>query len=262
MSTSVSIGRISSWARPSGRFLSIAIRRRMMSFSSFANAAFTSARRLAIDLAVLGRGRVLLEHLLLDRVDRVLALQLRLDLGGLVELAPWEALDRRVELLVDLRRLDLDLLLAGLPPELLHRAAELLDLRVRDVERVEDLGLGDAIGAGLDHQDRLLGPRDDQVHVELLERLLLGVDDEVTLELPDSDRADVLGDRDLGDRERRGGAVHRQDVVRVDVVHRHRLGDQLGLAVPALREQRAQWAVDHPRGQGGLLAGPCLAAEE
>ncbi len=42
-STSVSIGRISSWARPSGRFLSTAIRLRMMSFSSFAKAALTSA---------------------------------------------------------------------------------------------------------------------------------------------------------------------------------------------------------------------------
>ncbi len=42
MSISVSIGRISSWARPSGRFLSIAIRRRMTSFSSAANARVTS----------------------------------------------------------------------------------------------------------------------------------------------------------------------------------------------------------------------------
>ena len=43
--------------------------------------------------------------------------------------------------------------------------AELLDLAVRDVERVEDLGLGDLVGAGLDHQDRVLGAGDDQVEV-------------------------------------------------------------------------------------------------
>ncbi len=70
------------------------------------------------------------------------------------------------------------------------------------------------------------------------------------------------GDRDRGDRQRRGGAVHRQDVVGVDVVHRHRLGDELGLEVPALREQRADRAVDHPRGQRRLLARAALAAEE
>ena len=45
MSTSHSIGRISSWARPSGRFLSTAIRLRMISLSSFEKAAAASACR-------------------------------------------------------------------------------------------------------------------------------------------------------------------------------------------------------------------------
>ena len=48
----------------------------------------------------------------------------------------------------------------------------------------------------------------------------------------------------------------------MDVVDRQRLGDQLGLEVPALREQRPHRAVDHPRGQGRLLARSRLAAEE
>ena len=43
MSTSVSIGRISSWARPSGRFLSTAIALRIVSFSIESKAAPTSA---------------------------------------------------------------------------------------------------------------------------------------------------------------------------------------------------------------------------
>ena len=131
-----------------------------------------------------------------------------------------------------------------------------------DVERVEHLGLGDAIGAALDHQDRLVGAGDDQVHLELRERLLVGVDDEVAVELADAHGADVLGDRDRRDRERRGGAVHREDVVGVDVVDRHRLGDELRLEVPALREEGPDRPVDHARGQGRLLARPRLAAEE
>ena len=158
--------------------------------------------------------------------------------------------------------LDLDLVLAGLAAQLLDGGDQLLDLAVGDVERVEDLLLGDAVGAALDHQDRLVGAGDDQVDLELLVALLLGVDDEVAVELADPDRADVLGDRDRGDRQRRRGAVHRQDVVGVDVVHRHRLADELGLAVPALGEQRADRAVDHPRGQRRLLARARLAAEE
>ncbi len=47
MSTSVSIGRISSWARPSGRFLSTAIALRIVSFSIASKAAPTSDLRSA-----------------------------------------------------------------------------------------------------------------------------------------------------------------------------------------------------------------------
>ncbi len=47
MSTSHSIGRISSWARPSGRFLSTAIALRIVSFSIWAKAALTSLLRAA-----------------------------------------------------------------------------------------------------------------------------------------------------------------------------------------------------------------------
>ena len=65
-----------------------------------------------------------------------------------------------------------------------------------------------------------------------------------------------------GDRQRRGGAVHGEDVVGVDVVDRHRDRDQLGLVVPALGEERADRPVDHARGQRRLLAGFALATEE
>ena len=160
------------------------------------------------------------------------------------------------------RGLDLELVLAGLAAELLHRGGQLLDLAVRDVERVEDVLLGDAVGAGLDHQDRLVGSGDDQVEVELLVELLSRVDDEVAVELADPDRADVLGDGDVGDRERGGCAVHREDVVGVDVVDRHRGRDELRLEVPALGEERADGTVDHARRQRRLLAGACLTAEE
>ena len=122
--------------------------------------------------------------------------------------------------------------------------------------------LADALGAALDHQDRLLGAGDDQVHLQLLERLLVGVDDEVAVELSDPHRADRRRHGDLGDRDRRRGAVHRQDVVGVDVVHRHRLADDLGLVVPTLGEQGADRPVDHPRRQGGLLTGAGLTAKE
>ncbi len=203
------------------------------------------------------------QRLRLDGLDRVLALELVDHLGGLVEGGAEAVLDLAEHGLVDLRRRDLDLVLAGLLAQLVLGLAEALDLGVRDVERVEDLGLGDLVRAGLDHQDRVGGAGDDQVERALEQPLLVGVDEEVALGvLADAHGADGLREGDVRHRQRGAGAVHREDVVGVDAVDRHRDRDQLGLASPALGEQRAQRAVDHAGREGGLLARTTLAAEE
>ncbi len=180
---------------------------------------------------------------------------------------PCEALIAVEHGLVDLDDLELFLGLAHLLGELALQRAELLDLRVGDVERVEDLRLGDLVGARLDHQDRLLGAGHDQVEVGgrlgVGEQVGLGrVDDEVAVDLADAHRAHRGGQRDVGDHQRGRGAVHREDVVRVDVVDRERDRHELRVVAPFLREQRADRAVDHARGERALLAGATLALEE
>ncbi len=221
--------------------------------------------RLAAVLGVgVGRGltRVLGQHLLLDRLGGVLALDLVLHARGAVQRLAVRLLDLCVELLVDRRGGDLQLLLRRLAGQLELRGAELLDRAVGDVERVEHLRLGDLVRAGLDHQDRLVGARDHEVEVGR-ELLLLGrVDDEVAVDLADPHRADRGRERDVGDRQGGRRAVHREDVVRVVVVDRERDRDELRLVAPALREERAQRAVDHAGDQRRLLAGAALALEE
>ena len=143
--------------------------RRMISFSSLSKARETSARSLGVGIvAALGAAGVC------SRTSSSIALTAswRASFSWICvassSFAPCEeriSLDKRR---VDLRGLDLDLVLAGLVAQLLERGADLLDLLVGDVERVEDLSLGDALGAALDHQDRLLGSGDDQVHLEVL----------------------------------------------------------------------------------------------
>ncbi len=93
-----------------------------------------------------------------DKLDTATQIEAKLERQDAIGAVEEEVLEQA---LVDAGRLDLDLLLAGLLGQLLHRRAELLDLAVGDVERVEDLGLGDAAGARLDHQDRLIGAGDD-----------------------------------------------------------------------------------------------------
>ena len=128
-------------------------------------AALLGARQHLLGGAFRRRGRVLLEDRSLDRLGGILALELVLDLGGLVERLPVRRADGLEQLLVDGDRLECFLLPADLLGELALQCAELLDLRVGNVQRVEDLGLGDLVGARLDHQDGLLGARDDQVEV-------------------------------------------------------------------------------------------------
>src|SRR3954462_3868239 len=98
MPISISIGRISSAERPSGRFLSPAIRRRIVSFSSLSNASSgapsaseysglsgsAGSARIRVRGGVRSAGQRL-ERLALDGLGRVLAVQLVLDLGRLVE---------------------------------------------------------------------------------------------------------------------------------------------------------------------------------
>jgi hypothetical protein len=134
---------------------------------------------------------------------------------------------------------------------------------VRDVERIEDLGLGDLVRARLDHEDGVLGAGDHEVERRLEQPFLVRVDEEVALGvLADPHRADGLRERDVRDHESGARAVHGEDVVGMLVVDRHRDRHELRVAVPALREERAQRAVDHARREGGLLACPALAPEE
>src|SRR6476469_5220904 len=198
---------------------------------------------------------VLRQDGLLDGLGGVLAVELVLDLRRLVELRAVAVADLLEQALVDLRSLDGHLRLAGLLGQLALRGTDLLDRVVGDVEGVEDLGLGDLVGAGLDHQDGLVGARDDQVELGVADQVgLVGVDDEVAVDLADAHRADGRRQRDRGDHQRRGGAVHREDVVGVDLIDAQRDVHQLRLEVPALREQRSDRTVDHARGEGALLA--------
>ena len=234
----------------------------MVSFSTAEKADLTSETRSWSVSPSAPAGASVGDDFVLDRAERVLALELGLDRSGLLDLVAELRADVAEQTFVDRRGLDDQLLLADLLAQLFDRRGDLLDLAVGDVERVEDLGFGDAVGAGFDHQDGLVGSGDDQVEVEVGVVFLMRVDHEVAVELADADRTDVGGNRNLGDRQRRGGTVHREDVVGVLVVDRHRDRDQLGLVVPALGEERTDRTVDHAGGQGGLLAGPGLATEE
>ena len=198
------------------------------------------------------RRRVLGEQLVDDRARLAEA-----DLGD-------PACDRlavpRLELGVEL---DVDpLRLADLAGQLVDRVADADDLGVRDGERLEHRLLRHLVAAGLDHRQCLARAHDDEVEGRLLHLLERRVDDQLALDPGDAHRTDRPEERQRRDRERRRGAVDREDVVRHDHVGREDGADHLHLVLEALRPERPDRAVDHARGQRRALRGAPLALEE
>ena len=153
--------------------------------------------------------------------------------------------------------------LAGLRAELELRVAELDDLAVGDLERLEELLLGHLLRAGLDHRQAVLRADDDQVELGRprvsCERR---VDDQLAVDQP-------MRTAPIGPRNGSGEivsaaetALMHEDVVRGDHVRREDRGDALRLVAIALRPERPHRAVGHARGEDGALGGAPLPLEE
>ena len=208
----------------------------------------SSSVELIVSVAALARkdlvddGSGVVEPLLADRRGDLLAV------GGLEPLR-----DRAVE----------PLRLAGAGAELLLGLAQLDDLAVGQLERLEELLLGHLVGAGLHHRQAFLRADDDEVERALLRALgKRRVDDELAVDQADANAADRAEERHRRDHQGRGDAVDREDVVRGDHVRREDGGDALHLVAVALRPERPDRAVDHARGQDRPLGGASLALEE
>ncbi len=122
---------------------------------------------------------------------------------------------------------------------------------------------GTWFGAGLDHRETFLRADDDQVEVvAALHRGERRVDDELPVDLGDAHGADRAGERHRAQHERGRGPVDAEDVVPGDEIGRQHGADDLHLVAVALRPERPDRAVDHPRGQDRPLGGASLALEE
>ena len=155
-----------------------------------------------------------------------------------------------------------DLGLADRLLELLLDVDEGLEGAVAEQDRLGHDGLGQELGAGLDHHDRVAGARHDEVELGLLELRVGRVDDELAADATDADRADRARERDLADRERGGRGDRAEDVGLVLLVGREDRDDELDVVLVALREERADRAVGQAGGQGGGLRGAGLALDE
>ncbi len=212
----------------------------------------------ALDLLFRHRPDQFLEDLVHGRV----ALDLVLELHRLGERQQHLLLDLAVEVAVDLLLGRRHLGLAGFLRHPVDHVHDLLDGRVPGFERVHHQLLADDLRARLDHHQAVLAPGDDDVEARLLALGVGRVDHDLVADQRHAHRRDGLLDRNLRQRQRGPRAGDGQHVRVVVGVGREHQGDDLGLVMPAGREQRAQRPVDGPARQHFLLGRLPLALEE
>ena len=213
-----------------------------------------------VPLAQLGLESLL--QLLRDVLEGPVALVLVADGVALGDAVPAQRSRPRLELGVLLHHLlDLAHRHAQLGPQLVLNANDVLAARVRELQRLHHVGLGDLFGPALDHHDGFLGARHHDVDVGLLALLGRRVRDELAIDAPHSHPGDGAVEGNVGHPHRRRGPTQAQHVGVVLLVRRDDAQHDLRVVRIPLGEQRPAAPVDEPARQGLFLRQLALAAE-
>jgi len=202
------------------------------------------------------------EEFLLGEVHGRVVLELVVDAHGFRQRLERPGLDRLGEIGVDQLLVDDELLLAGFFRHPVDARDDLLDRRVRLGERFDDLRLAHFLRAGFDHHDAVVAPGDDEVELAFLALCEGRVDHVLAVQEADADAGNRLLERNLGQRQRGGGARQGEHVGVVVGVGRQHQRDDLRLVTPAGREERTDRPVDQAAREDFLLRGLAFALEE
>ncbi len=206
-------------------------------------------------------GNQLGDGLLLDGRDGFGPRQLAL---GLFRRAKRVVVFRLQRLEDGVGRRDLVLLLhrARLSRQLLLHLANLADVAVGRHDGFGHAVLGHLAGETLDHQDRVLVARDDQVEIALLESVVRGEGYELALDQAQPYRADGALEGQGRNLQRGRGPVHPQDVAVVLPVAGHHERLYLHFIAEPLGKQRPDGTVHQPRGERFLGRRPAFALQK
>ncbi len=152
-------------------------------------------------------------------------------------------------------------LLGGLLGELDDRLDHRLEVPVAEHHGAEHDLLGQLLGFRFHHQHGVLGAGDDEIELALLHLVDGRVEHVFVVDEGDARAADRAHEGRAGERERGRRRHHRDDVGIVLLIVRQHGDDHLGVAAPAVGEQRTDRAVDQARGQRVLLGRTALALE-
>ena len=119
----------------------------------------------------------------------------------------------------------------------------------------------DFLRPGLDHHNRFFRACDDEVELRGA-RLVVGrIDDKAVFDQADAHAGYGVLKRDIRQVKRRRGTGNRQHVGIIIFVRRQHERDHLRVVAVAFAKQRAQRAVNEPRGQGLFFRRAAFAAK-
>ena len=136
-----------------------------------------------------------------------------------------------------------------------------LEMPVAEHHGAEHDVFGQLLGFRFHHQHRVLRAGDDEIELALRHLVDLRIEHVLVVDEADAGGADRAHERRARQRQRRGSRDHRQDVGIVLQVVRQHGHDDLGVAAPAVGEQRTDRPVDQPGNQRFLFGRPRLALE-
>ena len=137
----------------------------------------------------------------------------------------------------------LALRLADLRREFLLDADHFARVSMREFERLDELVFRQFVGRAFDHDDVVLGADVNQIEVALLALGVGRIGDELAVDAADAHGADRAGERNVGNAERGGGAVDRENIGIIFAVGAEQDRDDLRV-VKITRWERAAGAAD------------------
>ena len=145
--------------------------------------------------------------------------------------------------------------------EFLLDADHFLRVSVGEFERLDEVLFGNFMSRAFDHDDVVFRADVNEIEIALVALVVGRIRDELAIHSPDAHGADRTGERNVGNSQRGGGAVDRENVGIILTIRAQEHRDDLGVVKIARGKERTQRAIRHARGERFLFGRAAFAFE-
>ena len=116
---------------------------------------------------------------------------------------------------------------------------------MRELQRFQELRFRQLVGGSFDHDDVVFGADVDQIEITVHAIGVTGIGNELAVDPANPDCADWSLEWNVGNAQRCGSAVDRQNIRIILAIGAEQNGNDLGVVKVALGKKRTQWPVGH-----------------